>query len=174
MFLIFTTIDSENQLRDFSWWFSSLEIALEVLSSVALRGKQIIKAEILDNDQRINLSPEAFDGSTMSSSIQQLESEWQQILSEPVNLRSVHNEWLVALVRKRIRDNEAHIAQLELAIKTTEQNCRRIRNSICDKRCPSKQLKELEVLLNQYKQYLFNAQTRQKKILDQLIQMQTQ
>ncbi|WP_381508399.1 hypothetical protein [Spirosoma flavum] len=80
MFLSFTTIDNLACSRDFSWWFSSIETAMDVLSSISLKGNQLTRAELIDNDQRTQLPVKVFDGSNFSVQIQQLESEWQQAL----------------------------------------------------------------------------------------------
>jgi hypothetical protein len=85
MLLFLTTIDRESQFRDFRCWLTSLENVFDFLSYISSTGETIIQAEIVDNDQRIQLPPQAFDGAPFSASILQLESEWQQILSEPVN-----------------------------------------------------------------------------------------
>ncbi|SOD82260.1 hypothetical protein [Spirosoma fluviale] len=84
MLLLFTTQDQNASQRNFSWWFATIETALDALSSVASRGNQLIKAEIIDEDHRISLPVDAFDGSFFSPVINELESEWQFLLSEPV------------------------------------------------------------------------------------------
>ncbi|GAB3774287.1 hypothetical protein GCM10028818_16930 [Spirosoma horti] len=92
MFLSFTIVDEYGLTRDFSWWFTSLEFALDVMSSLAVKGKQIAKAELIDDDHLIQLPVDSFDGKLFSSPIKQLESEWQQLLNAPVNQRSVLDE----------------------------------------------------------------------------------
>jgi len=95
MFLTFTAIDKFGQIRNFSWWFDSLEFALDVMSSLSARGKRLIKAEILDNGHSMPLPVDGFDGKPFSTPIKQLEKEWQQLLKTPVNQRSTaaeHNE----------------------------------------------------------------------------------
>ncbi|GAB3809177.1 hypothetical protein GCM10028819_49910 [Spirosoma humi] len=84
MFLTFTAIDKFGQIQDFSWWFASLEFALDVMSSLPAKGKQLVKAEILDDDHVIQLSVDGFDGNLFSTPLRQLEKEWQQLLKTPV------------------------------------------------------------------------------------------
>lgn len=81
MVLYFTAVDNLGQSKEFSWWFTNLEFALDVLSNLSSRGRIIMYARLTDNGHNINLSLDAFDGKIMSSSIRQLESEWQQLLA---------------------------------------------------------------------------------------------
>lgn len=92
MLLSFTIVDECGQIRDFSWWFTSLEFALDVMSSLAVKGKQIVKAELIDNDHPIQLPVDSFDGKLFSTPIKQLECEWQKILNAPVNQRPISEE----------------------------------------------------------------------------------
>jgi hypothetical protein len=89
MFITFTAIDELGQTRDFSWWFTSLEFALDVMSSLSVKGKQIVKAELIDNDHSIQLPVDGFDGQLFSTPIKQLENEWQQLLKATVNQRYI-------------------------------------------------------------------------------------
>lgn len=84
MLLLFTTEDKNATQRNFSWWFTTMETAFDALSTIALRGNQLIKAELIDGDHRIMLPVAAFDGSFLSPVINELEMEWQLLLSEPV------------------------------------------------------------------------------------------
>jgi hypothetical protein len=84
MILFFTEIDKVGQYRDHAWWFSNMEFAFNVLSSLSLKGRQILKAELIDNDHHLPLPLEAFDGQTFSTPLQQLESEWQHLLGKSV------------------------------------------------------------------------------------------
>jgi len=84
MFLFLTAIDQQGQWRDFSCRLTSLELAFDVVSLLAARGNTIIKAEVIHNNECTKLPVNAFDGTHFSAVIQQLESEWQLILSHPV------------------------------------------------------------------------------------------
>ena len=81
MVLHFTEVDNLGQPKEFSWWFTSLEFALDVLSNLSSAGRTIRYARVVDNGHHINLPLDAFDGKTMSSPIRELESEWQQLLA---------------------------------------------------------------------------------------------
>lgn len=85
MILFITTIDSKNQLRNFSCWLTKLEIAFDFLSLVSA-GERLVSVELVDDDdKRIRLPAHVFKGAPFSSAILQLERDWQLILSEPVN-----------------------------------------------------------------------------------------
>lgn len=92
MFLSFTVIDELGQIRDFSWWFASLEFALDVMSSLSVKGKKIIRAELIDHEHLTQLPIDGFDGTSMSEPIKQLENEWQQLLKAPANPRTTPAE----------------------------------------------------------------------------------
>ena len=81
------TIDINNQDRYFSWWFSKLEFAFDVLNAIVSTGAILVTVELLDNDRRTQLPINAFDGGDLlfSSAVQQLEREWQQLVSVSVN-----------------------------------------------------------------------------------------
>ena len=106
MMLLLTTIDKEVQVRDFSCILDTLETAFDFLGLIAANGEQILKAEVIDNDERIQLPAEAFTrgGSCFSTPIQQLEHEWRQILAEPLDLPDTN--WLINLTQQRMQLNE--------------------------------------------------------------------
>ncbi|AKD53820.1 hypothetical protein [Spirosoma radiotolerans] len=84
MILYFTTVDSLGQTKEFSWWFTTLEFALDVLSHLSSTGRTIIYARLVDNGHHTDLPLDAFDGEIISSSIHQLEVEWQQVLGQSI------------------------------------------------------------------------------------------
>lgn len=87
MIILIQTIDVNNQKRYFSWWFSKLELAFDVMNAIQLTGARLLTAELIDDDQRTQLPVDAFDGDDIpySMRIQQLEREWQQVLNQSVN-----------------------------------------------------------------------------------------
>ncbi|AKD55240.1 hypothetical protein [Spirosoma radiotolerans] len=87
MLILLEIIDVNNQKRCFSWWFARLELAFDVMNAIQSTGARLISAELIDDDQRIQLPIQAFDGDDIpySTKIQQLEREWQQLLSLSIN-----------------------------------------------------------------------------------------
>lgn len=84
MILFITTINSKHKLRKFSCWLTNIEVAFDFLNLIAADEK-LVTVELLDDDKRIKLPAHVFKGAPFSTSILQLEREWQHILSEPVN-----------------------------------------------------------------------------------------
>ncbi|ADB37243.1 hypothetical protein [Spirosoma linguale] len=83
MVLRFTTVDILGNDREYAWWFSTMEYALDVLSSLCASGKYISKAELIDQGHHTTLPVEAFDGSSLSMPIQELENQWLELLYVP-------------------------------------------------------------------------------------------
>lgn len=176
MMLNIQTIDTNNEHRDFYWWFDRIETTFDVLNTISSRGDQILKAEIIDNNQRTVLPAEAFDGngSRCSDVIQRLEREWVEILSQPVNLRSVINERLIGLTRNQIRNQNDRIARLERGIETIEQRLEQVEYIYAIKPGCINLLSRNQMSLRQYQQQLDLAQSRRQLLQSQLLKLQTQ
>ncbi|GAB3013050.1 hypothetical protein [Spirosoma pulveris] len=87
MLFTFSTINADTQIRNYSWWFNNLEFAFDAVSLLTLKGCQIITIELHDDEQRIQLAAEAFDGNLISDHIKALENEWIELLNESINMR---------------------------------------------------------------------------------------
>jgi hypothetical protein len=81
MNILFTTIDDQNRLQNFFWWFPTVETAFDVLSTLCTKRQWLIKATLVDGLQRTVLPIEAFDGIAISPALNHLEREWQQLLN---------------------------------------------------------------------------------------------
>lgn len=103
MILSFTAFDKHGEFRKFFCQLTELEVALDVLSTVAAHGDTIIKAHIIDEGIKTELPPQAFDGEPFSKSIGQLEMQWQTALSEPVCSALFTNNWQVEITRQRLK-----------------------------------------------------------------------
>lgn len=93
MLLSFTSIDQQANFRECSWWLTTPEAVFDALSAVATKGNQILSAVLIDEGQRTILPVDAFDGAFFSAPLKELENEWQQILSVPVNRQSARSEY---------------------------------------------------------------------------------
>ncbi|AUD02009.1 hypothetical protein [Spirosoma pollinicola] len=100
MLLSFTSIDQHANFRECSWWLTTPEAAFDALSAVAAKGNQILSALLIDEDQRTILPVDAFDGDIFSAPLKELEQEWQQILSVPVNRQPARNEYWEKVEKK--------------------------------------------------------------------------
>jgi hypothetical protein len=84
MILFYTSQDILGNEKKYSWWFSTMEFALDVLSALVVSGRIITSAELIDNNNRISLPLDAFDGHCLSAPLKDLEIQWQQLLGEAV------------------------------------------------------------------------------------------
>ncbi|GAB4015789.1 hypothetical protein GCM10028808_42120 [Spirosoma migulaei] len=130
MTLSFTASTTEDQLRHFSCQLPELEIALDVLSSITLKGDKILKAYISDEDGSMELPTEAFDGEPFTDPLHQLAEQWQIALGESIVLVSPDNRWYIELTRRRIKLYDDRIGQLLLTITKLEQFRERVHGSI--------------------------------------------
>jgi hypothetical protein len=88
MVVNFTELLVHGDKKNYSWWFESFDIALDVLSSLTTRGRHILQAEFIDNDQRFWIPLDALDGGNFSVPFQQLEKQWKTILDKPIPTRT--------------------------------------------------------------------------------------
>lgn len=86
MLFVFSTINKDIKIRNFSWWFNNLEFALDALNSLVAKGNQIISIELIEDEQRTKLPAGAFDGESISFTIKSLENEWLNLLKEPIDI----------------------------------------------------------------------------------------
>ncbi len=168
MQLIFTSIDTNYQLREYCWWFTNLETICDVLNSVVAKGSQLIKAELIDQGHRTYLPVDAFDGNLWSGQIKELEQEWQQILSTPAHCRYTCNQHLIGYAQQQIKTHEDRIVQLEQAIKALEQQRQRVQEGIFSEPGRSILINRNELAIQQYQQHLAIAQANQQTIVNQL------
>ncbi|GAB3794354.1 hypothetical protein GCM10028819_07790 [Spirosoma humi] len=87
MTILVHTIDANKQSRYFSWGFSRLELAFDVLNAIVATGASLTNVELIEKDKRTPLPVQAFDGEDIafSTEIQRLEREWQQLLRVTIN-----------------------------------------------------------------------------------------
>ncbi|MVM37884.1 hypothetical protein GO730_10265 [Spirosoma sp. HMF3257] len=121
MILAFTAIDQQARLKEFWYQLSELEVALDVLSTIALKGDKILKAQLIEEGVLTELPVEAFDGEIFTNSIHQLEVQWQTILKEPMRSTRPENTWQIELICKQIKIYDDRIAQFALVIDRFEQ-----------------------------------------------------
>ncbi|CCH51849.1 hypothetical protein BN8_00802 [Fibrisoma limi BUZ 3] len=131
MILSFTAIDKNAQLRNFSCMLDGLEVALDVLTTIVSFGDTILDAQVEEDDSAIQLPCEVFDGESMSVHIQQLEQEWQAILSEPFRSpKTDGKEELLSLTRRRVTLYETRINLLNQASSTFESLIRQTEEAL--------------------------------------------
>lgn len=114
--LLFSIIDQNDKVQHFRK-YAELEAAFELLSRLKASNSRIQRAFIFDKGQRIDLPLDAFDGQPFIGPIQQLQQEWEAILSKPLpsSAMDTHN-FLVEITRQRIVRYKAYIQFIENAV----------------------------------------------------------
>ena len=168
MQLIFTSLDPNYRLREYSWWFTNLETICDVLNSVVAKGSQLIRAELVDQGHCTQLPVNAFDGNACSGEIKQLEQEWQQALSVPASLSCDTNQHLIGVAQQQARTHESRIAQLEQAIKLLELQRQQFQDSIFGEPGRSILMNINELAIQEHLQHLAITQASKQTIVNQL------
>jgi hypothetical protein len=88
MLVNFTESLVHGDKKNYSWWFKSFDVALDVLSSLTAKGRHILQAEFIENDQRFWIPLDVLDGGNFSAPFQQLENQWKTLLDEPILTRT--------------------------------------------------------------------------------------
>lgn len=111
MILSFTAIDKNDHFRDFFCQIADLEIACDLLSRITMLGDTLVRTQLIDEGNQMELPIDAFDGAPFSESMQQLETQWQEVLNEPVRAVLSDNTWQVELTRHQIDLYEIRIEE---------------------------------------------------------------
>ncbi|WP_461151791.1 hypothetical protein [Spirosoma pulveris] len=82
MIINFTELRPDGSQKNYSWWFNSLEASLDVLSSLGAKGRRIIQAEWVEQEHRVGLPVDIFDGTSFTLPFHQLEDQWTRILTD--------------------------------------------------------------------------------------------
>ena len=114
--LFLTALDQQGHYREFSCLLSSLEANFDLLNRIIAQGDILLSAYVMEDTTRTDLPVAAFDGLPASSGIRTLEREWQAILNSPVVPRSLHQQELLALTRRRMDQYDFNIAAHERMI----------------------------------------------------------
>jgi hypothetical protein len=112
MMFVMTTLDSKGDIREFHFQVNRLEAGLDFISGLVARKETILSVYVVDKDTLTPLPVDAFDGSSLSEGIRQLQAEWKQILTKPRTEPVPTDQWIQA----RIDTNTQSIIQYELLI----------------------------------------------------------
>ncbi|MBD2753393.1 hypothetical protein [Spirosoma validum] len=173
MILSFTAITSNAQFRDFSCQFTELETALDFLGSVTLQGDTIIKAHILDDDKRVELASEAFDGKSFTEPLHQLEKQWQAILSKPRRSSQANNQWHIDLTRQRIKLYDTRIEQITRMVLQVELLCLRTEEMLLHEPRRDNLVSYYRSMLDMYCQQINQAQASKQQVQKKLKQLES-
>ena len=168
MVIVITARNTHAEIQNFVCQLNNLEIGLDVVSLIAGRGNQLLEAVLIDQGTTMPLPLEVFDGQSFSEPIQQLEREWQLILSEKFNHEMMGNQQVDDLIDRRIKCHHTIILRLEQAVVFTEQQLQRIQNSDFRERSHAPTLRQLQRALERYQHNLGRERESLQRLLNQL------
>jgi len=171
MVLFLTAINRKAEFRDFFCLLGSLEHAFDALSAIAATGDRIIEARLLDEGKWTTLPIDIFDGQSFSTAIRVLETEWQQVLAQPLHAKPVHDPYLIDLTYRQIERHKTRIAHLRMVIKGIEQQRQKIITTVL-KPHQSRLIDRLDNSISQYQRHLERTQEMQRYTTERLTRWQ--
>ncbi len=129
MVLFLTAFDKQADVREFCCQLNSMEATFDFLSSLVARGDTLLMAYMVEDNKRIDLPLDAFDGSPFLEAMQYLQQEWQSILAPATDVDAVHYKDMLVLLQKRIRQYETSISMHERMINQFSHWLRQMQNS---------------------------------------------
>lgn len=109
MRLVMIATDPKGYRNEFSGDLPTLEAGLDFLSKIVKKRHVLLKAELIDGNQRISLPVAAFDGVPFSEALKALQNEWQAILDRSCQKDLVHADQ-VLLARYSLQQCDLLIA----------------------------------------------------------------
>ena len=116
------SIDSQNQIHTFNCQLYQLETALDTLSLIAVAGNVLLEVYIVEDGKRTTLSPQAFDGHDVLRPIRALQTQWEALLGQPVEVLLVQIDlFLLEMALQRIDQYESIMATYSGSITKIER-----------------------------------------------------
>lgn len=168
VFLLLSLVDSSDKVRHFQT-YTDLEDAFELVSQLKAKNQQIQQAYIIDKGQRIELPLEAFDGAPFAAPIQNLQREWEAILSTPLPSPAMdtHN-FLVEVTRRRIVRYRAYIQFIEHAVANLQRLVNLLDANFGDGLQKDRLLNLYRAMIRMYQRSLEMARAHCQAAIDQL------
>lgn len=139
---------------------AKIEIGFETINNLVAQGEILHSISILDGNQSLHIPIEAFDGQPILPALEQLETEWQAILREPVQVPA-HRGFLKQFRQQQYNRQQEHIVYLEQVISSLENRRQQVQDIVLDNFTQSRLLNRMEVALGQYCRCLSIAQRKQ-------------
>lgn len=114
-------IDIHQEIRQFLYQVNRLETGFEFLNHIVDRGNILISVDLIEDDHRMSLPIEAFDGFSFLPVLRQLELEWVSILAKP--LRPILDVEGTFWYQRQLRFYGQKITKLELMISNVNKHC---------------------------------------------------
>jgi hypothetical protein len=158
MILLITTVDYKHQLREFRCQIEQLEVGFDLLSDIVTQGEQLLSACIVDEDHSLTLPLDAFDGMPFLAAIQELEKEWQAILSEFPPSTLIDSSEPKRWISQQVGRCEVKMIHLQLTMDRLKQIRQRAQDLAPPGSTPSRVLQHYSSLIDRYQAQLIKAQ----------------
>ncbi|CAN5203210.1 hypothetical protein BH09BAC4_BH09BAC4_46800 [soil metagenome] len=166
--LLLSIVDSSDKVRHFQT-YTDLEDAFELVSQLKATNQQIQQAYIIDKGQRIELPLEAFDGGPFAAPIQNLQREWEAILSTPLPspAMDIHN-FLVEVTHQRIVRYRAYIQFIDKSVANLQLLVNLLEGNFVDGSQKDRLLNLYRAMIRLYQQCLEMARAHCQAAVDRL------
>ena len=164
MVFVFTTIDSEGQIRASCFGEVELEVGLGILDDITTHGDSLLNVTILEAG-RLRVMPIEGRETAYLPALRRLQNDWQQLLTDPLNLNILYGQRLLALKSRRIRRHHICIAQLEGLIDQAERRFQHVFATILREPHRSRMLHQLETTLKRHQQTLRTEQASLQQVV---------
>ena len=116
------SINRQQDYQRFHCVLNQLEEALTTLSLIAAAGNTLLEVYIVEDGQRTNLPPQAFDGQDMNRPIRALQAGWVALLSQPTLGQSLQaqRQLLLELTLQRLDQCETLMGEYDESLRKLE------------------------------------------------------
>lgn len=161
MYLFFKAIRTHGDVRTFMFQPDNLAVGLDFLNFICGLGDVLIEAHLADEFSTTALPLDIFDGDSFSEPMEQLEKEWQALLTNSeVPTGELPIVSVVDITSKRIEQTDQRIQNLELTIKRLELLAERAKKSTNDSI-----LNHYQSLIDQYQQQIDRARVYRESVV---------
>ncbi|WP_420150990.1 hypothetical protein [Spirosoma sp.] len=132
------------------------------------------QAQIIEMIRGINCSSvsDIASGSHIATEVHQSDnSEWQLVLSQPIDWHAVHRQMIIDQVRQLAKLNESRIHQLEQVLSSTEHRYKKAKMTFWHEPYRTRLLGWYELLLEKYHNQLIRPRIAQQQYLELLNQL---
>ncbi len=95
-------------------------------------------------------------------------TEWDAVLQNPIDWRSVNRNWLEQLIRERSQHHAKYLIRLKQAIAKTQLHAQALEHSPLSERIRARLLKHYQYTLHMYRQQLAHAERLQGSYFNDL------
>ncbi|SFF24840.1 hypothetical protein SAMN05216167_13814 [Spirosoma endophyticum] len=164
MMFFFTTLDSDDQVRESCFGEVELEVGLGILDDIIALGHRLVNLTILEAG-RLSTIPMNEVETAYLPTLRRLQSAWQQLLTNPVKISVLYSQRLLELRTRRIRRHQICIAHLEGIVHQAERRLQYAFATILRQPHRRRMLHQLEATLKRHQQTLITEQASLQRFL---------